>query len=90
MSEVKSFPFERARRITPAEVESYRGAIKAKTGRKPRRRPGRPPKPPAEKYHPIAIRLHPAVLVWAKKEAKKRGVGYQSIINEVLLAKAAA
>jgi predicted DNA binding CopG/RHH family protein len=29
-------------------------------------------------------------LAWAKKEAKKRGVGYQTIINEILLKKAAA
>jgi hypothetical protein len=30
------------RRITPEEVEAYRDAIKAKTGKKPRRRVGGP------------------------------------------------
>ena len=42
-------------------------------------------KAPGEKYVPISIRLHPQVLAWAKAEAKKRGVGYQSVINEALL-----
>lgn len=42
-------------------------------------------KDPSEKYKPISIRLHPKVMEWAKAEAEKRGVGYQSIINETLL-----
>jgi hypothetical protein len=29
--------------------------------------------------------LNPAVLAWAKREAKRRGIGYQTVINETLL-----
>ncbi len=50
---------------------------------------GRPTKDLGEKYQPVSIRLHPKVIVWAKREAKKRGVGYQTVINEVLLKLAA-
>jgi len=69
--------------VTAREVESARKAIEAKLGRK---RPGRgrPPKG-AAKYKPVSIRLHPRVIAWAKREAKKRHLGYQTIINEVLL-----
>lgn len=42
-------------------------------------------KDPSEKYKPISIRLHPKVMEWAKAEAEKRGIGYQSVINETLL-----
>lgn len=31
------------------------------------------------------MRLHPKVFEWAKAEAEKRGIGYQSLINEILL-----
>jgi len=78
------FPFERARKATPAEVEAARRAIEKLTG-KPRSRRGRPPKPAGERYRAISIRLHPKALAWAGREAKRRGVGYQSVINGVLL-----
>ena len=87
MKKPKEFPFEKARRITKSEVESARKAIEEKTGI-PRSSRGRPPKPEWNKYKPTSIRLHPKVIAWAKREAKKRGVGYQTIINEVLLEKA--
>ncbi len=48
-------------------------------------RTGRRFKTEQEKYKPISIRLHPMVLEWAKAEAERRGVGYQSVINETLL-----
>jgi predicted DNA binding CopG/RHH family protein len=32
-----------------------------------------------------SIRLHPKAIAWAKREAKKRGIGYQTVINETLL-----
>ena len=83
MKKPKDFPFERARRVTAEEVEAARAAIAAKLG-KPRPKRGRPPKG-AEKYRPIAIRLHPRIVAWAKKQAKRRGVGYQTVINEALL-----
>lgn len=84
MKKANEFPFDKARRVTTKEVESARKAIEAKTGEaRPKR--GRPKKPATEKYRAVSIRLHPKVLAWAKKEAKKRGVGYQSVINEILL-----
>ena len=77
------FPFEHARRVTAEEVAAARSAIASKLGkRRPRR--GRPPKG-ADKYTPLSIRLHPKVIAWAKREARRRGVGYQTVINEALL-----
>lgn len=81
-----TFNFKHSRRVTPEEVEKFRKAIEAKLGvKRPSR--GRPPK--EDKYMPIYIRLHPKIIAWAKARAKRRGVGYQTIINETLLKKAA-
>ena len=88
MRNTKSFPFEKSRRITLRETRSAKKAIEKKTGvKRPMR--GRPAKG-AHKYVPTSIRLHPKVLTWAKREAKKRGVGYQTIINESLIKKISA
>jgi uncharacterized protein (DUF4415 family) len=87
MKNSKEFPFEAARRVTKRELVAARKAIEAKTGM-PRPLRGRPLKSEAEKHQPTSIRLHPRVIAWARKEARKRGVGYQTIINEVLLEKA--
>lgn len=84
MKKREEFPFERARRVTSEEVAAARAAIAAKTGRPRPRRRGRPPKG-ADKYMPVSIRLHPRVVAWAKREARRRGVGYQTVINAVLL-----
>ena len=87
MKKSKDFPFEQARRATAKEVRAAKKAIEEKLGTKRPSR-GRPPKGDG-KFHPVSIRLHPKVLEWAKKEGKRRGVGYQTVINEVLLKKAA-
>ncbi len=87
MKKAKEFPFERARRVTEKEVRAARKAIEKKLGKKRPSR-GRPPKG-ADKYSLIAIRLHPKVLAWAKREAKKRQIGYQTLINEILIHEAA-
>ena len=84
MKKESEFPFERARRVTPQESQKFREAIAEQFNIKLRKR-GRPAKNEQEKYEQISIRLHPKVLAWAKEEAKKRGVGYQTVINEVLL-----
>lgn len=89
MKKPKEFHFEKARRVTEAETERFRKAIEQKLGT-PRPKRGRPPKSADTKFEPISIRLHPIALAWAKKEAKRRGVGYQTVINEILLKKAAA
>lgn len=89
MKKQKEFHFEKAKRVSPKETEMFRKAIEQKLGvKRPKR--GRPPKAADSKFAPISIRLHPLALAWAKKEAKKRGVGYQTIINEILLEKAAS
>jgi uncharacterized protein (DUF4415 family) len=87
MKNSKDFPFERARRISSKEVANARKAIEQKTGKKRPPR-GRPVKSEEDKFIPTSIRLHPKVIEWAKREAKKRGCGYQTIINEILLEKA--
>jgi uncharacterized protein (DUF4415 family) len=83
MKKRSEFPFERARRVTVEEVVAARSAIAAKLG-KVRASRGRPPKG-ADKYTPVSMRLHPRVVAWAKREARRRGIGYQTVINEVLL-----
>ena len=88
MRRSKEFPFEKARRITATEVASHRKGIENKLGVKRLSR-GRPPKHAAEKYRAVAIRLHPKILAWAKGEARKRGLGYQTVINQMLLKYAA-
>ncbi len=87
MKNPREFPFEEARRVTKRELAASRRAIQARTGM-PRPARGRPSKSEAERYQPTSIRLHPKVIAWARREARKRGVGYQTIINEVLLEKA--
>ncbi len=87
MNRSKDFPFDRARRLTSREVELARAAIERHTG-VPRPPRGRPPKPEAEKYRATSIRLHPKVIAWARREARRRRVGYQTIINEALLERA--
>jgi len=47
------------------------------------RRVGRPPLG-AEARRLIAIRIDPKVLDAVRREAKRRGLGYQSLINDVL------
>ena len=49
------------------------------------KRKGRPPKSPEEKYRPTYIFFHPKIIEWARGEAERRGIGYQSVINEALL-----
>lgn len=89
MKKQKEFRFDKARRVSSKETEVFKKAIEATLGvKRPAR--GRPEKAAGEKFQPISIRLHPMIIAWAKKEGKRRGVGYQTIINEVLMAKAAA
>ena len=84
MKRSSGFPWKRARRVTPAETEAFRRAIEESTG-KPRAPRGRPPKPEEERHRATSIRLQPRVLAWARREAAKRGIGYQTVINQTLL-----
>ena len=81
---ITEFPFESARRITDSEVSTATEAVKVQFGIKLPKR-GRPAKDDNERYELVSIRLHPKVIRWARKEAEKRGVGYQTVINEALL-----
>ena len=83
MSKTDEFPFDRARKGTPAERRMFRKAYENTFGVKPPRR-GRPPKG-AAKYKIVHIRLHPKALTWARAQADKLGIGYQTVINESLL-----
>ena len=83
MKKIKEFPFDRARKAAPAEVRMFRKAYENTFGEKPPKR-GRPPKGSA-KYRDIHIKLHPKALDWARAQAKQRGIGYQTVINEALL-----
>lgn len=85
MPSTKTFPFERAKRVTAREVNAGRKAIAKATGRPRAKRVGRPPKKATDKYVPISIRLHPVALKWLKAEAKRRALPYQTIVNEVVL-----
>jgi len=87
MKNSDKFPFERARKVTPAELRMFRKMYENTFGHKPPRR-GRPPKK-TDKYKAIYIRLHPKALEWARAEASRRGIGYQTVINESLLRLAA-
>ncbi|MBI2340707.1 MAG: BrnA antitoxin family protein [Deltaproteobacteria bacterium] len=88
MIRYREFPFERARRATSEELKKYRKAIERTLGVKRKSR-GRPPKLSRDKYLAVSIRLHPLALSWVRGEARKRGVGYQTVINQILLKQAA-
>jgi hypothetical protein len=76
------------RHPAPEEVEAARRGIERKLGiKRPQR--GRPPKHPHHKYRPVYIRLHPKALAWAKAESRRLHIGYQTLINQILLHKAA-
>jgi uncharacterized protein (DUF4415 family) len=87
MKNSKEFPFDKTRRISRGQLVAARKAIELKSGL-PRLPRGRPAKLKQDKYQRTSIRLHPKVMAWARKEARKRGLGYQTIINEVLLERA--
>jgi len=80
--------FSRARRSKPEERARFRAAFIKTFGHPPPRR-GPIPKPSSERYVGTYIKLHPKAIEWAKREAKRRGVGYQTVINETLLHRAA-
>lgn len=79
--------FKRARRVTPEEHAQFRQAYINTFGKEPPVR-GRPAKAPHLKYQDIHLKLHPKALSWARAEASRRGIGYQTLINELLLRKA--
>lgn len=83
MKKESEFPFERARRVTTEENQKFRESISEQFGVKLRKRT----QSIEEEFEPISIKLEPKVLAWVKDQAQKRGIGYQTVINEVLLEK---
>ncbi len=81
----KEFNFSKARRVTPTEHARFVTA-----SNNPPVLRGRPRKRPEEKFLPVTIRLDPRIVVWAKREAKRQHVGYQTILNQELLRRATA
>lgn len=74
------------RRVSSADVEGARKAMEKKYGLKIAPRvagPGRPPKGDL-KYKHVNMRIHPFVLARVRAAAHKRGIGYQTLINEIL------
>ena len=76
------------RRVTPEEHARFRQMYINTFGKEPPVR-GRPPKHQTNKYRDIHIKIHPKALEWVKAEAKRRGIGYQTFINNILLRRAA-
>lgn len=85
MKNTKEFPFEKSRRITKTETKQAKKAIEHFTGKKRVRPVGRPVKKQADRLVAVSIRLHPNIIKWTKKQAKQKGIGYQSLINQILL-----
>ena len=86
MKKAKEFNFSKARRVTPGETAAFKKAIETTFHiKRPSR--GRPPKG-LDKYRDVHIRLHPKALEWAHTQARHRGIGSQTFINEVLLQRA--
>jgi len=86
MKKVKEFDFSKARRVTPQETLIFKKAIE-KTLHIKRPARGRPPKG-LMKYRDVHIRIHPFAFTWANTQAKHRGIGYQTFINEILMQRA--
>lgn len=84
MSKESEFPFERARRVTPEENQKFRQAISEQFGIQFTEQES-PKLDEDENYELISLKLHPKVLAWVKKEAKKREIDCQTVINEVLI-----
>src|ERR1700693_3470605 len=73
------------RPVTPEEVERGRQAIQNTLGVPRPKRVGRPTKYASGKLQGVYIRLHPEVIVWAKREAQKRHIGYHTFLSDWLM-----
>jgi uncharacterized protein (DUF4415 family) len=71
--------WSKARRVSPEKHARLKEAVE-----NTRRLRGRPRMAAEEKAQPVTIRVSPVVLARAKREAKRKHVGYQTILNEVL------
>jgi predicted DNA binding CopG/RHH family protein len=79
MSNNIEFPFAKARRITPEEVNRAKIAIQKQFGDEYIARSK------DDDYELISLKINPKIITWAKKEAEKQGINYQVFINNELL-----
>jgi hypothetical protein len=79
MNKNTEFPFANARRITPEEISQAKIAIKEQFGEKYAIRKSHPD------YEIVSLKLDAKIINWAKQEAEKQGINYESIINNELL-----
>jgi predicted DNA binding CopG/RHH family protein len=70
---------ENTQSSSPSDIEENGSKVTKSKG-------GRKPVPREKHYIHISMRMHPKAYQWAKEEAKKRGIGYQTLINEIILA----
>ena len=74
---------KRGHRVTPEEHDRFRHALANTFGRPFPSRMGRPLKG-ADKTVSISLRIPPGILARIRVKATKRGIGYQTFINEIL------
>ncbi len=74
-------PWHLARRVSAREHRLYKAAAERKLGAKLPRGGGKAE--PSRQV--VSLRLDRKIIAWAKKEARRRHVPYQTIINESLL-----
>ena len=75
---------KRARRVTPEEHARFHRAYINTFGKEPLSR-GRPRKVPSELFKHVHMRMPPKLLARTKAKAKRLGIGYQTLINRVLM-----
>jgi len=74
---------KRGHRISRAEHDKFRHALANTYGRPFPSRMGRPPKGDL-KYKSVNMRIPPDVLSRIRLKAAKQGIGYQTLINQIL------
>ncbi|MBK8575437.1 MAG: AT hook motif protein [Elusimicrobia bacterium] len=86
--QLKAQDFKHGRRLTSQESATFRKAYRNTFHEEPPHF-GRPFKYMDSKLVPVSIRLHPIILTWAREQAHKKHIGYQSFLNRLLLRLAA-
>jgi predicted DNA binding CopG/RHH family protein len=86
--QLNAHDFKHGRRLTSQERATFGKAYRNTFHKEPPHF-GRPFKYMEAKLVPVSIRLHPTILTWAREQAHKEHIGYQSFLNRLLLKLAA-
>jgi uncharacterized protein (DUF4415 family) len=78
------FDIKSARRVTSAEHARFHQAYVNTFGKEPPVRRGHPFKKPGDLYKHVHMRIKPTVLARVRAKALKKGIGYQTLINQIL------